>query len=248
MLPECTNITQIIQHYHNFVHYADSQRFRTYGVSPDRLIIPYRQMVNSLIDLAASNFEGQNYCHLVLKDPELSLLVDEIPNFFCKDVKVVCIVRDPRAVIASMIRVWQKKRAESWRLFRQSPSWTATGEYLQCIVRAKTLPGVVFNYYWRIHQSRLCQEGRIHFVSYERIIDGDEYEFSRLDDYLGYSCGRKGFGRVYLPFDKNDAAFSENYGKAINAYRGDFKKTLTKRQLDSIEKTFSGFNAKYQWW
>lgn len=149
MLPECTNITQIIQHYHNFVHYADSQRFRTYGVSPDRLIIPYRQMVNSLIDLAASNFEGQNYCHLVLKDPELSLLVDEIPNFFCKDVKVVCIVRDPRAVIASMIRVWQKKRAESWRLFRQSPSWTATGEYLQCIVRAKTLPGVVFNYYWR---------------------------------------------------------------------------------------------------
>lgn len=248
MLPECTNITQAIQHYHNFVRYADVQRFTTYAGSPDQLAVPYRQLVKDLVGIALSHFEGKSYRHLVLKDPELSLLVDEIPLFFGENAKVVCIIRDPRSVLASMQKILQKKRSRVWRRFRETPSWNSFLEYLGQYTQASSLSGVIFNYYWCVHQSDLYKRGCIHVVRYEKIIEGDVGEFDRLDAYLGYPCGRKGFGKAHLPFDTRDDTFSNNYGKAINPHHGDFRHTLSKRQVRQVERLFAGFNQMYKWW
>lgn len=248
MLPECTSITQIIQHYHNFLHYGDAQRLAAYAVNAERLAPPYQQMVASLVGIALSHFEGQPYRHLVLKDPELTLLIDEIPRFFGDEAKVVAVVRDPRAVIASMAKVWRKKRSEAWQQFRKAPNWATLGGYLQAYTQSRSLAGMVFNYYWRLHQSALFQQGRIHVVSYEKIIAGDESEFQRLDTFLGYPCGRKGFGKVHFEFDRSDNTFSDNYGKAINPEQSNFRDTLGVLQVRHLQRLFGGFNQTYRWW
>lgn len=248
MLPECTSITQIIQHYHNFIHYGDAQRLAAYAVSPERLAPPYQHMVADLVGIALSHFEGQPYRHLVLKDPELTLLADEIPRFFGDEAKVVCVMRDPRAVIASMKKVWQKKRAASLQQFRTTPNWATLGQYLQDYTQSRSLAGMVFNYYWRLHQSALFQQGRIHVVRYEAIIAGDESEFQRLEAFLGYPCGRKGFGKVHFEFDRSDKTFSDNYGKAINPEQSNFRDTLGALTVWRLQRLFGGFNQTYRWW
>lgn len=110
MLPECTYITQIIQHFHNLLHYSDPQRFAAYAIDEPTLVGMYRGMVDSMLKTVQSHFNEIDYRYLILKDPELTQLIDLIPRFFGEDSKTVCVVRDPRAVIASMLEVENKKK------------------------------------------------------------------------------------------------------------------------------------------
>lgn len=48
MLPECTYIAQIIQHFHNFMHYSDPPRFAAYGIDEPTLAGMYRAMADSI--------------------------------------------------------------------------------------------------------------------------------------------------------------------------------------------------------
>lgn len=47
MLPECTYITQIIQHFHNLLHYSDPQRFAAYAIDESTFAGMYCAMLDS---------------------------------------------------------------------------------------------------------------------------------------------------------------------------------------------------------
>lgn len=228
MLPECTFITQLVQHYYNIINYSDGQRYAAYAISPQHLAGIYSASINKMVCTAAGHFQDVPFNYLILKDPELTLYVDLIPVFFGENCKVVCIIRNPIDVIASFIKVHIEK-----------------GENVDEAV----IVNQVFNYYWVVHQSKLAANGLIFFVRFENIVQRNEDEFVGLESYLGYSIGRQGFGKVAFDFDRSDKTYSDNYGKPINSKtlsRASF--VLSEECVNNIKTVFSGYNITYKWW
>ncbi len=248
MLPECTYITQIVRHFHDFLHYSDPQRFAAYAIDEAKLTGMYVRMVQDMLATVLSHFQGMPYKYLILKDPELSLLVDLIPRFFGEHSKVVCVVRDPRAVISSMVLVERSKRSAMWRELRQSPNWHTLSKVLHQLICARLITSQMFNYYWRVHTSDLYKQGLVHVVRYENIVARDDIEFQRLEAFLGFPIGREGFGKMHFDFDRKDATYSTNYGKSILASTSDFNQVLSRWQIAKIERIFNSYNAIYKWW
>lgn len=248
MLPECTYITQVIQHYYNLLHYSDPQRFAAYAIDESTFAGMYRAMVDSMLATVQSHFNDIDYSYLVLKDPELTQLVDCIPRFFGEDSKTVCVVRDPRAVIASVLTVERKKKRDLWSAWVKTPSWSATNDLISQVFRERRIIDDFFVYYWRVQESQLYKSGAVHVVRYENIVARDEDEFRRLEDYLGFSIGREGFGKIHFDFDRSSPTFSAGYGQTIHQASTDYKKNLTHRQIKKIQEVFSGFNVSYKWW
>lgn len=248
MLPECTHITQIIQQFYNTLHYSDPQRFAAYAVSESILAGMYRGMVASMLSTAQSHFKDLDYRYLILKDPELSKLADLIPIFFGRDSKTVCVVRDPRAVIASMLKIERKKKRECWSTWKKTPNWFTAHDFINQVFRERRLISDFFMYYWKVQDSQLRKSGAVHIVSFEKIIARDEAEFKRLEAYLGFSVGREGFGKVHFDFDRDDPTFSSGYGRRIQETSADYGAVLTYLQIRKIKSAYSGLNEIYQWW
>jgi len=248
MLPECTYITQIIQHFHNLLHYSDPQRFAAYAIDKPTLVGMYRGMVDSMLKTVQSHFNEIDYRYLILKDPELTQLIELIPCFFGEDSKTVCVVRDPRAVIASMLEVESKKKKDLWSGWIKTPSWVTASELVNQMFHTRKLIADFFLYYWRVQESQLYKRGAVHIVRYEKIVSRDEDEFKRLEEYLGFTVSREGFGKVHFDFDRTDPTYSAGYGRGIQTPSSDFRKNLTHRQIKKIEEVFSGLNVVYGWW
>ncbi|MGZ8257341.1 MAG: sulfotransferase family protein [Gallionella sp.] len=249
-LPECTYVTQLIQHFYNFLHYSDKPRFMAYAINEETLKHIYLQSVNAMLGTVKSHFKSDDYQYLILKDPELTLLTEYIPDFFGADCKVICCVRDPRAVIASMWRVEEKKRYACWRTLLKRPSVSGLFELISQIKQQYTLPSNFFSYYWKMHSSALFAAGKIHVVRYEKIIAQDEVEFQKLEIFLGLPISRHGFGDVPFGFNENDPTHSSGWGEGAKLHntKTDFRHTLSARQIKKIEKIYAGYNAIYQWW
>lgn len=248
MLPECTYITQIIDKYYNFLHYSDAQRFAAYAINEETLSRIFENMVQRLLSTVLSHFDGMPYQYLVLKDPELTLHVDLIPRFFGNRSKVVCVVRDPRAVVASLVKVERLKRSSVWDEFRKSCNLRTLSNMMQHFVNERLITANIFNYFLRVHSSNMNNQKAVHFVRFENIISHDEAEFQKLETFLGFSVGREGFGKVHFDFDRKDATYSENYGKAIQAPTTNYKSTLNKFHILKIERLFAMYNKIYNWW
>jgi hypothetical protein len=227
MLPECTFITQLIRHYHEITNYSDEQRFSAYAINQDNLAKIFSKSINGMALTAASHFEDLEFIHLILKDPELTLYLDQIPTFFGTDCKIVCVIRDPREVIASLYKVHMDKKEN---------------------VNKDDLIADVFNYYWFSHQSELTRRGVVHFVRFEKITKKDESEFAKLESYLGYNVGRKGFGKRFFALDEFGTKNSEHYGKPISSEPSKEIHLLNHDFRKKIQVAFSGYNETYHWW
>ncbi len=248
MLPECTYITQVIRQFHDVLNYSDSQRFSAYAVSESVLLKLYRGLVDAMLETVRSHFKELDYRYLILKDPELSLLADWIPAFFGEKSKTVCVLRDPRAVIASMLVIERKKKKGLWSAWRKTPNRFLAQDIVSQFFRERRLLADCFMYYWRVQDSQLRKRGASHFVSYEKIVTRDEGEFKGLEAYLGFSVGRERFGKVHFDFDRADPTFSNGYGNKIREEGTDFRAVLSCLQIRKIKAAYSGLNEIHRWW
>ncbi|SAL61468.1 sulfotransferase family protein [Caballeronia telluris] len=225
MLPECTYITQLIRLYHDILNYSDAQRFKAFAKSKADLADVFSRSIDGFIRLAHSHFAHIEGSQLILKDPEITIYLDQLRDFF-PTAKVVCVVRDPVNVVASMGKVFAKQgRATTF----------------------DELLSFVFNYYWRASESQLAKSGAMHFVDFEKILDADESEFQATEHFLGYSIGRSGFGKTFFDFDTTDATHSANYGQAMaRPVRGEV--ALSEDERLKVQNAFSGYNLMYKWW
>ncbi|MEZ9184361.1 sulfotransferase [Vibrio splendidus] len=235
-LPECTFITQAIKHYFDIVNYSDKERFSIYAKDVDTLSKVYRLHVDNMIDVVKSNFNNANYDFLVFKDPEISQYVDLIPNFF-PQCKIVYIVRDPRAVISSMLQVYVKKG---------QCSTCSNGYFLDSTVMQVATE--IYNYYHIIHTSQVFETGNVYVVSYEKLLDDRKHCLNGLECYLGYELSGDAFERNAFEFDHADPTFSENYGNNIVKPTSSFSDYLSPEQITQIKKMYSGLNITYNWW
>ncbi|GJH09273.1 sulfotransferase [Caballeronia novacaledonica] len=225
MLPECTYITQLIRLYHDILNYSDPQRFKAFAKSKEDLSGVFSASIDKFIRLAHSHFGHLKGSQLVLKDPELTIFLDQLPDFF-ESFKIICVVRDPINVVASMRTVFSKQGRD---------------------IGFEELLSMVFNYYWRASESQLSKSGAMHFVNFEKILDGDALEFEKTEIYLGYSIGRRGFGKIFFDFDSTDATHSSNYGQPI-ARPERSGNGLSEEERLRTQSAFSGYNLTYQWW
>lgn len=248
LLPECTYITQLMKHCHEFILYSDRARFEAYGAEENSLIKNYQTLINSLIRNALVDFEYEPGKCLVMKDPEMTLLSDEIPKYFGSSTKVVAVVRDPRNLLVSFRKVYKAKTTSLLKQFLKQRDTNSFSQLILTFFERKRLIKDVFNYYWRLHNSAIYMSGCVHVVRYENLLSKDEKEFKELEDYLGFNVARSGFGATKYEFDTKDFTHSSNYGKSITQPESDFKKTLSKRVVKKIKITFSGLNEIYQWW
>lgn len=248
MLPECTYITQLIRHFYDIVNYSDAQRFAAYAINESTLQTAYGRIVRDILSTARSHFAGMPYRYLILKDPELTLMADLIPKFFGDGCKIVCVVRDPRAVIASMLKVLRKSRGTALEHFWYGPSWRGVAGVVQNLLQEKQVISSMFNYYYLSHNSEVFKQQKLHVVKFEKIVARDTGEFERLEMFLGFKIGRNGFEKTHFGFDETDPTNSRGYGKDIQNPASDFRKTLGRRRVAKIESVFSGFNAIYNWW
>lgn len=248
MLPECTYITQLIEHFYKVLHYSDSQRFAAYAIDEEKLTVIYRSMIDLMIANVKLHFKDTDYRFLVLKDPELTNYVDLIPCFFGKDSKTVCVVRDPRAVIASMAEVERKKRKILFSEWIKNPNYLNMYSIVNQLFSESRLISNFFIYYYRIQVSELYKNGLVHIVQYEKIVAREEDEFSKLEKYLGFDVGREGFGKAYFDFDRDSPTYSSGYGQTISTRTSNFEKKLSARKINKIKSIYSGMNEIYRWW
>ena len=235
-IPECTYITQIMKHYYDIVNYSDKARFSIYARDNETLLCVYKKHVENMLGIVLSQFNNVSYDSLVLKDPELSLYADLIPLFF-QNSKIIYIVRDPRAIIASMIKVFIKK---------DSSLVDKNGDCSSDLLIQVT--NDIFNYFYVIHESRAYKDGLIHTVGYENVVESDDNTLVELEKYLEYKLSRKAFERNAFEFDKKDPTFSTNYGVDIVKHTSDFRDSLRPSYIGKIEEIFSGLNLIYNWW
>lgn len=247
MLPECTIITQLIDHYNKTVKYSDIHRFSAYCLDEKNLQKTYQKAINDLILNACSHFKNKDENCLVLKDPELTLLPDLIATFFGEDAISVCVVRDPRDVISSMIKVMRKKQSTINK--KLNNKWLKNVlDKFNNFSEADEMINYIFNYYYIAHTSELYNNKKLLMVQYEKIINGEEDEFSKIEKVIGYEIGRESFGKVYFDFDKTDATYSQNYGKEIKKVESTYEQILSKKTIEKIKYIFSGYNVLYKWW
>ena len=170
-----------------------------------------------------------DYENLIPKDPELTLFPDLIMQFFGDKTKVVCVIRDPCSVIASMHEVESKKGI------------TTEIDIIE-------IAASIFNYYWRIHNSDLFKNGMVHIIRFENIVKKIEEDFARIDQFLGFKISRDGFGKSKLEFDKSDPTYSSNYGQLIQASSSLKPQLIPSGKVSEIRKMFGGYNLRYNLW
>ena len=173
-----------------------------------------------------------------MKDPILTKYIDLVPNFFGSDSKIICIIRDPRAVISSMLKVEQSKNKNLKNYFSNLKEKKLT----------KKIIDDIFNYYYIVHTSEIYQNQKLMIIKYEDLISKKESVLLDLEKFLGYEIQYKPFERNYFDFNKNDPTFSSNYGKDIMNVSSDFKNVLSSRTIKLIKSIFSGYNTQYKWW
>lgn len=240
--PECTFMTQIIEHYYNIVHYSDNERFRVYAQNPDVVKSIYISHLNNMKSIVTNQFKQENYKYLIFKDPELTLYIDLIPDFFNQSHKIIYIVRNPINIIYSMLKVELKKEKHVNRSNFYLINKFKEDQLINEISKK------IYNYFYIAHNSNVYKNDNLCVIEYENIINGDNSEFSKLETFLGYQITRKAFERNYYIFDQNDPTFSKNYGKDIINTESDSQDKLSKKSLKLIKEMFSGFNTIYKWW
>lgn len=217
-LPECTLLTQQIGLYSRTKHFCEPTRFEAYLGNVDNLAATYRPMMALMLALAVrlNGYSDQDV--LVLKDSELSHYLDDLVDIL-PDHRLICIVRDPRDVIASVKNV-AKRKQEAWDL-EKTAAW-------------------IYSYYSGLQKHRPNAGSNTLFVRNEDLVAG---QLPRVRDFLGQSAEDvlEDPEAIKARLDPSDPFFSDLYLKPTTKQKvGSYVKDLTKDEIAYIDKIFAG--------
>ncbi len=228
-LPECTLLTQQIELYSRTLHYCDKQRFSAYFANEQGLLDYYRDNVFRFLDRIVRINANPGADMLVLKDPELTLYLDDIKGLF-PPYKLLVLIRDPRDVLASMKRVNARKQQEAWNVQNAATH--------------------VFSYYYRIDMYQPSAEQNTMMVRYEDLVEeGLESVYAFLQ--LPHTRNTESESRMRELGEKLDVAdpfFSELYLQPTTQDRvGSYKKTLSDEEIEHIEMVYAGVLQRWRY-
>lgn len=220
-ISECTLLTQQVELYSRTLHYCDQQRFNAYFLNKENLLSYYRDNVIRLLDLVAKINNRPGAELLVLKDPELSLYLDELRDLF-PPFKLIVLVRDPRDVLASMKNVAARKQVP----------WDVQDAAAR-----------LFSYYYRIGNHQQQADRDAIFVRYEDLVAGGLVEVRAFlqQTVVRSASGESEMKAVGEQLSASDPFFSELYLQPTTQKKvGSYKEILSSEEIAHIEAVYSG--------
>jgi len=195
-------------------------------------------IINNLLQ----NFKSLHNCHkTVLKEPELTKffpLINRLVDSCC----FICIIRDPRDAVVSMLQWGEKMRERGEKHFFQNRDMDALGKYYLSFY----LP--VFNAL-KNNESMHCL-----FIRYEDLVSEPDAQATHLQSFTGLNLNEyspfEGWKRTAIDYDSLNLpirdAVTELYGQPVSNARVDaFKKVLNEREIieiqDACRLIFSAF-------
>jgi hypothetical protein len=183
-----------------------------------------------------------NPAHLVLKEPDLTRSFPEL-SALLPDSRFVCMVRDPRDTIASMIRVGEKLGASA---AGRNPFRGRSAEELSRLYLSFYLP--------LLRREDSAFRDRLLFVRYEDLVQQTDKVLDELRVFTGLSLGnidpRRDFDTGTLDYRQASehwkAWITEHYGRRISAARvASFRTDLSRMQTKTIERACGDMMALF---
>lgn len=227
-LPECSFLTQQVGLYSQSKHYGEGRRFAAYFGDQPNLAAVYADTVVRMLDLTRkiNGFAARD--GMVLKDPELSHYVADLDDIM-PAYQLVCIVRDPRDVLASAKKVAEKKQ-EAWTVDSAS-SW-------------------IFPYFGSLLKHHQTKPRNAIFVRYEDMVSGG---IDPVRSFLGQALKTTASKAdttetVRSHLDPTDPFFSDLYLKSTTTEMiGSYAKVLSEPEIRRIEAIFSGIMDRWNY-
>lgn len=219
---------------------------RDYFRDADGYLAFNRKLVRAFLENTLSLFPGRK--HLVLREPHLTMLFPELGELLPK-ARFLCVIRDPRDVIASMIEVGKKLKAQG----------TATDSMARLFIGRNIdhLSQHVLSFYEPVFRSRASSlRERIHFLRYEDLVrDPDQQlqiirrftglKLAGIDPHADPDTGKVDHNRgsAYQRAWKTDKD-----GKAIaDDSIGRYRKVLDRKEVAAIEKNCARLMARFKY-
>ena len=187
---------------------------------------------------------------LILKHPELTYFFPELANNF-SNFKFIVIVRDPRDVIASMLRVAKRHKEE--KLITPQTE----------IVDIKDFCKSYSAYYENVFKNMNLLKNKLLFVKYENFVSntkeqlalisefsGAKYNYQKAVDFQPEHALALNFNKEERLKDKFSGAFwSEQYTQSLTSDKiGTYKSELNANQVKEIETHLDEIGRKFGYW
>jgi hypothetical protein len=223
-LPECSSLTQQLAWFRKTRLYLDEQRFSTFYGDATRLHELVRLSISLHLEMPRKVLGFRESQPLVLKDPMLSEVIEELEIIF-PDHKHLCVIRDPLDVIASLKKVYLRKE----KLWSVQDATLEIREGHRGILRAY-----------------MSASSYTSFAVYEeqtlkREIAVEDFGLTRAP-YAKESAGPTTV--AVQAFDKEDPFFSEFYLKPTTSERvGFWRSVLSSAEADYVRSEFFDFRS-----
>jgi hypothetical protein len=227
-LPECTLLTQQIELYSRTLHYCEEKRFNAYFANQENLKTYYQDNVRRLIDMTIRLNHAAGSEKFVLKDPQLSLYMEELTELIPQR-KLIVIVRDPRDVLASMKNVIAKKQ-ESWNV--------------------QEITAQIFSYYYKIGNYTEHAGNDSLFVRYEDLVSEglDTLQSFLRQEKENLALKENTLLEMEMQLNISDPFLSEYRFKPTTQERiGSYKNILSESELAEVETVFSGVLQRWDY-
>jgi hypothetical protein len=219
---------------------------RDYFRDADSYLAFNRKLIRAFLDNTLSLFPGRK--HLVLREPHLTMLFPELAELLPK-ARFLCVMRDPRDVIASMIEVGKKLQAQG----------TATDAMARLFIgrNMDQLSQHVMSFYEPVFRNRAKGlRERIHFLRYEDLVREPEQQLQILRRFTGLKLdgvdphADPDMGKVDHDrgSDYQRAWKTDKDGKAIADDRiGRYLKVLDPKEVAAIEKNCGRVMTRFKY-
>jgi sulfotransferase family protein len=180
---------------------------------------------------------------LVLKNPELayhfSLAARLLP-----EARFILVVRDPRDIIASMLRVAERQRAAGL-----ASSLVQAGRDME------RLSDLVIGYYADSYSNAPLLQGRLHVVRYESIAQGDPAALQALGRFAGLALDGRPAALAPETWQRQrqdqlaNSFWSPGWQEATSKPRiGGYAGQLDPAEIAVIERQCAPFARSFQYW
>lgn len=175
------------------------------------------------------------------KIPFLELLVEEP--------KMICIIRDPRAIFASMEKNFRKHPDKDTSVYFPKEFVQNLPNRINHWANPKVFIGSAFNNLREVLQQK--NKGKIHFVKYEDLMENPKQEMDKIYDYLGkkkFKHDFKNIEQITHEDDKFHGIFGDHQiQKEIKAVPADYEKILGIGLCNELIKTYKWFYTEFNY-
>lgn len=232
LISEATPVILLLENYENMV-----KQCKLYPGMYFDSVGDVKHLYARYLSTLLSELKRKYSCErLVLKSPQLTRSFPLIYEFLQGDVKFLCMVRDPRAAIASMLEWGERARQRSKRHFFQNRNMNELTKFYN-------------SFYEPVVQ---CEDEalkeRVTYIRYEDLVSEPERIVDDIREFTGLAIEHfdptAEWKKTNIDFHDERLpqrdAITELYGKPVSSTRiSAYKNILTNQEIETIEKRCS---------